>query len=312
MTEKPLLIILGATASGKTKLAVQLAKTLNAEIISADSRQVFKDMDIGTGKDLSEYEEANTPFHLINIRAAGENYNVNAFKDDFYKAFESISHRCKLPILCGGTGMYIHSILQNHEFTAVPVNENLRARLAALTKTELQHTTTNYPSSLISHADFSSTKRLIRAIEVAEYLQNNELPKIERPDIDFLVIGLVDTVENRREKIRKRLEDRLNEGLITEVESLLKKGISAQVLTSYGLEYKFVTAYLTNQIDYNTLKERLTTAIFQYAKRQQTFFRKMEKDGIKINWLDAGEDITMLKTQALQLIETRFHFKNRR
>lgn len=307
MEQYPLLVILGATASGKTKLAVQLAKTLHTEIISADSRQVFKDMDIGTGKDLSEYAEI--PYHLINVREAGQNYNVNAFKDDFYTAFMEISAVKKLPILCGGTGMYIHSILQNHEFTAIPVNESLRTQLQYLNKNELQQRVQAYPSAFIEHVDFSSAKRLIRAIEVADYLQHHELPSIERPALHTLVIGLTDTLENRRAKILKRLAVRLENGLIEEVEMLLNRGVSAQMLTFYGLEYKFVTAYLTGEIDFETLKERLGIAICQFAKRQQTFFRKMEKDGVKIHWLDAQKNIIDLKDESIRLVEHQFHLK---
>lgn len=307
MEQYPLLVILGATASGKTKLAVQLAKTLHTEIISADSRQVFKDMDIGTGKDLSEYDEV--PYHLINVREAGQNYNVNAFKDDFYTAFMEISAAKKLPILCGGTGMYIHSILQNHEFTAVPVNESLRKQLQHLNKNELQQRIQTYPQEFIKHVDFSSAKRLIRAVEVADYLQHHELAPVERPSLDTLIIGLTDTLENRRAKILKRLAERLRNGLIEEVEMLLNKGVSAQMLTFYGLEYKFVTAYLTGEMDYETLKERLGIAICQFAKRQQTFFRKMEKDGVKIHWLDAQNKIIDLKDESIRLVQYQFHLK---
>lgn len=307
MEQYPLLIILGATASGKTKLAVRLAEKLHTEIISADSRQVFRDMDIGTGKDLEEY--GNVPYHLINIRAAGENYNVNAFKDDFYRVFTKLSQQQKLPILCGGTGMYIHSILQNHEFTTIPVNENLRINLSGLSKTELQRNLETYPAASIAHADLSSAKRLIRAIEVAEYLQHHELIVSQRPAINSLVIGLVDEVENRRAKIIKRLHARLEAGLIAEVKTLLAHGVSAEQLTFYGLEYKFVTAYVRGEMNYNTLVERLSIAICQFAKRQQTFFRKMEKDGVKIQWLPAQEEISFLESASMKLIDQQFHLK---
>lgn len=305
----PLLIILGATASGKTRLAIELAKALETEIISADSRQVFKGMDIGTGKDLSEFTEANIPFHLIDIRAAGQNYNVNCFKEDFYTAFISITKKTKLPILCGGTGMYIHSLLQNHELTAVPNNENLRISLQGLDKTQLEKKIKTYPENLIRHVDFSSSKRLIRAIEVADYLQNHNLEKIERPKLNPLVIGLVDEWETRRAKISTRLARRLEEGLIEEVEKLIADGVSVEMLTFYGLEYKFVASFLMKEIDYPTLKEKLTIAICQFAKRQMTFFRKMEKDGVKINWLSADKQLLNLKSDALQLISHNFQLK---
>lgn len=309
MITNPLLIILGATASGKTKLAIELAKTLDTEIISADSRQVFKGMDIGTGKDLSDFYEAKIPFHLIDIRAAGQNYNVNAFKEDFYTAFKSITNKNKLPILCGGTGMYIHSLLQNHEFTAVPSNESLRLSLQRLTKEQLIEKIKNYPADLIAHVDFSSSKRLIRAIEVADYLQHHTLEKVEQPSLNPLVIGLVDEVERRRSKIIERLRLRLKAGLIEEVETLISAGVSVEMLTFYGLEYKFVASYLMKEIDYATLVERLSIAICQFAKRQMTFFRKMEKDGVKINWLAADKDLISLKEEVLHLIKHQFQLK---
>lgn len=308
---QPLLVILGPTASGKTKLAVAVAERLNGEIISADSRQIFKGMDVGTGKDLDEYEvgEQQIPHHLIDIRQAGETYHVNAFKEDFYTAFDQINHRGHLPILCGGTGMYIHSLLQNHEFTAIPVNEPLRAQLLVLTKTQLQHKLNAYPESLRLHVDYSSIKRLMRAIEIAEYLTYHQLVKIERTPIQSLVIGLQGTIETRRKKIIDRLNLRLESGLIQEVAGLLAKGISKEMLIFYGLEYKFVASYLANEMSFDTLKERLGIAICQFAKRQMTFFRKMEKDGVAIHWLNADQDFIQLKEEAIELITHRFDLK---
>lgn len=309
MISHPLLVILGATASGKTKLAVELAKRFETEIISADSRQVFKGMDIGTGKDLKEFYQANIPFHLIDIRAAGDHYNVNCFKEDFYTAFKTITTKNKLPILCGGTGMYIHSLIQGHELTAVPNNQQLRLKLQNLTKEELTATLKKYPERIMSHVDFSSSKRLIRAIEIAEYLENNTLEKTEQPDLHPLIIGLVDDLENRRSKINERLERRLEEGLIEEVEQLIADGVPTHMLTFYGLEYKFVTLYLMNEIDFPTLKKKLSIAICQFAKRQMTFFRKMEKDGVKINWLSADKDLFSLNEEASQLVKYHFNLK---
>lgn len=307
MSSQPLLIILGPTACGKTKLAVSLANDFNGEIISADSRQVFSGMDIGTGKDLEEYQISgrNINYHLIDIIGAGENYNVNLFKEDFYTAFTAISVHQKLPILCGGTGMYIHSLLQNHDFTAVPVNDLLRNSLNDLSKEELQTRLITYPEPLRKHADFSSSKRLIRAIEIAAYLSKNELPKIEKPTFSPLIIGLQSDVETRRERILARLDARINEGLIEEVKSLLFKGVSVEMLTFYGLEYKFVVAHLMNEMDLPTLREKLGIAICQFAKRQMTFFRKMEKDGIKINWLNTDEGFDLLKSKSVELINSK-------
>lgn len=309
MLNNDLLIILGPTASGKTKLAVKLANELGAEIISADSRQIFKGMDIGTGKDLDEYliNSNQIPFHLIDIKDAGEKYNVNLFKEDFYKSLQSIRENHSLPILCGGTGMYIHSILQNHELTAVPIDETLRAELVRHSKDILVHQLSSYPENLRKNVDYSSSKRLIRAIEIAEYFKKNDFIILDRPIINPFVIGLKSEVEIRRKKILDRLETRLNTGLIEEVEGLIANGIGIDILNFYGLEYKFIAAYLTNQIDLQTLKERLGTAICQYAKRQMTFFRKMEKDGVKINWLNANDEF--LKDNALQLIKNNFQLK---
>jgi tRNA dimethylallyltransferase len=304
MSDKNLLIVLGATAVGKTHLAVQLANMFNGEIISADSRQVFKGMDIGTGKDLCEYQidGKTVPYHLIDIREAGDRYQVNAFQNDFYNAFAEIGSRHKLPILCGGTGMYIHSLIQQHELTGVPVNENLRKDIAGLDKLELCQKLKQYPAGLSMHVDISSTKRLIRAIEIADFLTNNPYIPKERPQIKPLVIGLYNDVATRRQKICARLDDRLANGLIAEVQALLSKGVSAEMLAFYGMEYKFVVSYLKNELDLATLRERLGTAICQFAKRQMTFFRKMEKDGVLINWIEAVSDKDVVKAQALEII----------
>jgi tRNA dimethylallyltransferase len=304
----PLLIILGATASGKTRLAVSVAASLNAEIISADSRQVFRGMDIGTGKDLKEYILSGKaiPYHLINIRDAGQQYHVNAFKDDFYAAYSNITQRGKLPLLCGGTGMYIHSILQHHQYTAVPVNAELRQQLPANDIGQLRHILQAFPEKLRAQADLSSAKRLVRAIEIADYLQHQSLPDVLRPEIDPLIIGLRGDVDLRRERIMKRLEARFEEGLIEEVNGLLQQGVSPAALISYGMEYKFVTAYLQNELNLADLKEKLYIAIRQFAKRQMTFFRKMEKDGVMINWLDSDLHPEQLPESVIQLYELKF------
>lgn len=308
MLDKNLLIVLGATAVGKTRLAVQLAKDFNGEIISADSRQVFEGMDIGTGKDLSDYEieGIKIPYHLIDNKKAGERYQVNAFKEDFYQAFQDISQRQKLPILCGGTGMYIHSLLQNHNFTAIPVNQTLRDELLPLHKERLKQLLDTYPLALRKQADYSSSKRLIRAIEIAQFLKNNDFVAEEKPTLKPLIIGLYNDVETRRAKIRSRLEQRLSNGLIEEVQVLLSKGVSEEMLVFYGLEYKFVVAYLKDEIDFDTLNERLGVAICQFAKRQMTFFRKMEKDGVQINWIEVTDDLELVKHNASDLLKKNF------
>ena len=288
MHQNPLLIILGPTASGKTKLAVKLAEALKGEIISADSRQIYRGMDIGTGKDLSEYEVNGKviPYHLIDIKQAGERYNANEFKEDFFAVFQKLTDKGVLPILCGGTGMYVHSILQNHEYTAIPVNSGLRDSLKELGNELLRNKLSTYPSEFTKQADHSSHKRMIRAIEIAEYLMHNDLQSIERPLINPLVIGLTSDVELRRQKVINRLELRFNEGMIDEVKKLIAEGVTKEDLVFYGLEYKFIAAYLFDELSYSELKERLATAICQFAKRQMTFFRKMEKDGVKINWFN--------------------------
>ncbi len=304
MQNHNLIIILGATASGKTKLAVQVADAIDGEIISADSRQVFKQMDIGTGKDLDDYRyhDKNIPYHLIDILSPGESYHVDAFKNDFFRAFESIGNRGKTPILCGGTGMYIHSLLQNQIYTAVPSNLALRADLAGLEKEELAQKLAVFPMNIIQHADLSSKKRLIRAIEIAEFLSHSKLEVINRPVLKPIVFGLKNEVEITRSKIIARLDERLNSGMIAEVENLIKSGVSAQQLIFYGLEYKFVSQYLSGIFTFSELKEKLGIAICQYAKRQNTFFRKMEKDGIEINWLDASQSTSILNSQVVKII----------
>lgn len=308
LEKNPLLIIMGPTASGKTKLAVSVADVLDGEIISADSRQVFKDMDIGTGKDLHEYKigEKLIPYHLINIREAGESYNVNSFKDDFYQIFEDLNQQHKVPVLCGGTGMYIHSILQNHQYTAVPVNEELRVSLPVHDIDALRKILADYPAALTAHADLSSTKRLVRAIEIAVYLQHHTLVEENRPLLNPLVIGLDGEIDSRRERIYQRLNARFDNGLIAEVEGLLARGVSAETLLFYGLEYKFITEYLQNKLTLPDLKEKLYIAIRQFAKRQMTFFRKMEKDGIMINWLDSAMGTAQLTQEVIKLYDESF------
>ncbi|GAA3979376.1 tRNA (adenosine(37)-N6)-dimethylallyltransferase MiaA [Pedobacter ginsengiterrae] len=304
MPDNSLLIILGATASGKTKLAVEMATELDGEIISADSRQIFKQMDIGTGKDLNEYSIGDKiiPHHLIDILEPGERYHVDAFKNDFYKAFQSIIEKGKKPILCGGTGMYIHSLLQNQNYTAVPVNINFRNELEFLSKDELVNVLSKYQSDSALSVDLSSKKRLIRAIEIAEYLKYNKLEIVERPEIKPIIFGLKSKVEITRSNILKRLDTRLQNGMIEEVQNLLAQGISKEILVFYGLEYKFIVSHLSGELSFDELTMKLGIAICQFAKRQNTFFRKMEKDGVLINWLDALAPLNLVKQQILEKV----------
>jgi tRNA dimethylallyltransferase len=305
-TKNPLLIVLGPTASGKTRLAVRLADKLSAEIISADSRQVFKGMDIGTGKDLEEYNinGKQVPFHLINIKEAGEKYNVNEFKDDFYTVFNKLSEKNVLPILCGGTGMYMHSLLQNQEYTSIPNDFQLREKLSVYSIEQLRESLNTYPLEYISHADVSSHKRLIRAVEVAEFLMHNKLEPAIRKEISPTIIGLNPERNLRRANVMARLESRIQQGLIDEVAGLRTNGLSDEMLAYYGLEYKFVGEYLKGAYGMDELKERLGTAICQFAKRQMTFFRKMEKDGVKIQWFNSAIDHNALFNNVLAALQT--------
>lgn len=279
-----LLIILGPTASGKTKLAVELAKHLDAEIISADSRQVYRHMNIGTGKDLSEYQ--HIPYHLIDILNPGEKYNIDLFLRDFEDAYYDIIQRRKRVIVCGGTGFYIQSLLQAKPYTQIPVNLSLRSKIELLSKEQLQEILEGMPIPADFQIDCSSRKRIIRAIEICSFLK-------EQTDFDFntvksyryKIIGLNPPVEIRRERITKRLYQRLQEGMNAEVEELLKMGITHEELEYYGLEYKYISYFLKGQLAYEDFAKKLETEIHRYAKRQMTYFRKMEKDGIEISWI---------------------------
>lgn len=292
----PLIVILGPTASGKTHIATHLAHKIQGEIISADSRQVYRDMNIGTGKDLKEYciDNQFIPYHLIDILNAGEQYHIHQFQQDFQMAFDDISSRNKPAILCGGSGMYLEAVLRGYEFTSIPIDENLREELLQKSRVELDFIyETNAirlqnPASVASafNPDLSTKKRLIRAIEISQFLSQNPNFQIPKPNIPkSIIFGLNPETESRRISITKRLDQRLQNGLIEEVKSLIDNGISPDKLIFYGLEYKFITQYLTGELTYETMVERLNIAIHQFAKRQMTYFRKMESDGLIINWL---------------------------
>ena len=287
-----LLIILGPTASGKTKLAVQVARQLKGEVVSVDSRQVYRGMDIGTGKDLEEYtlDGQAIPYHLINIVAAGDDYNIYRFQQDFNRVVPTIWQRDNLPVVCGGTGLYLESVLKGHEFTAVPINPGLRDELYTKTDAELLALFDQTPAPYSALADTSTRKRLIRAIEINQYLtQHSETgtsSSSPQHAYSYTAFGIDLPVEIRRQRISTRLHQRLNSGLIEEVEGLIANGIPAEKLIFYGLEYKFITQYLQGELDYQTMIARLETAIHQFAKRQMTFFRKMERDGMRIHWLN--------------------------
>lgn len=282
MSTYDLIVILGPTASGKTALAVDLAQFLDAEIISADSRQVYIGMDIGTGKDLDEYQ--NIPHHLINIREAGEKYNVADFQKDFWQAYNAIRKKNKAVILCGGTGMYIDAVLQNYNHTQVPENQKLRQELEVLDHKTLQALALQ--NKLPANTDLSTHKRTVRALEIAAYSVENVLKDNTHPTLRPFVIGINPPLETRRENIAQRLRQRLQQGLIEEVNHLLQQGVLMETLLYYGLEYKHVCQYLQESWTLQMLEERLCIAIQQYAKRQMTYFRSMERKGLTIHWLD--------------------------
>lgn len=288
MRKYDLITILGPTASGKTPLAAALAYNLGTEIISADSRQVYKNMDLGTGKDLTDYTINGTaiPYHLIDIAEPGYKYNVFEFQRDFLVAYQNISDKGKCPILCGGTGMYIESVLKGYRLLPVPENPELRASLSDKSLKELTQILSNY-KKLHNSTDIDTAKRAIRAIEIEEYYRTVPVEKQEFPVLRSLTVGLQTDRTLRREKITKRLQQRLNEGMVEEVKTLLRQGIPAESLIYYGLEYKYLTWYVTGKISYQELFKKLETAIHQFAKRQMTWFRGMERRGISIHWLEA-------------------------
>ena len=296
MTDAPLIVILGPTACGKTRLATQLAAQVEGEIISADSRQVYRGMNIGTGKDLDEYvvDRKNIPYHLIDICDAGEAYHVHRFQVDFQTAFSDIQSRHHTPILCGGTGLYIESVLKQYQFTGIPVDETLRQQLETLSDEALLTRFNTTSSAYSSLADTSTRKRLVRAIEIATYLQTHSFETAPPTPLHYQIFGLDIPVEERRTRITHRLHQRLRSGMIDEVQALLNQGLTPEQLIYYGLEYKFITEYLTGVLTYDTMVERLNVAIHQFAKRQMTFFRKMERDGLTIHWLDALAPIDQL------------------
>ncbi|WP_165040812.1 tRNA (adenosine(37)-N6)-dimethylallyltransferase MiaA [Dysgonomonas sp. ZJ709] len=280
--------IIGPTASGKTTFACQLAHNLDAEIISGDSRQVYRSMDIGTGKDLDDYivDGKAIPYHLIDICDAGEKYNIYEYQHDFHKVYTDIKNRNKLPILCGGSGLYIESVLKGYSLANVPENKELRTKYEGKSLSELEEILSAY-KSLHNKTDVDTAQRAIRAIEIEEYKKDHPLEQNEFPPLNSLIIGVDIDRELRRLKISKRLKDRLEEGMIDEVKAILAKGIVPEDLIYYGLEYKYVTLYILNQLSYQEMFSQLEIAIHQFAKRQMTWFRGMEKRGLHIHWMNA-------------------------
>ena len=298
--EYDLITILGPTASGKTSLAVALADRLHTEIISADSRQVYRRMNLGTGKDLADYEIGGhkIPYHLIDIVEPGYKYNVFEFQRDFLKAYEDIRGRGMLPVLCGGTGMYLESVLKGYRLLPVPENPELRERLSSKSLEELTSILASY-KKLHNSTDVDTAKRAVRAIEIEEYYRSQPVEAREFPVIRSLIVGVDIGREQRREKITRRLRQRLDEGMVEEVRSLLAEGIKPEDLIYYGLEYKYLTLYATGQMSYEEMSGQLETAIHQFAKRQMTWFRGMERRGFTIHWVDAALPVE----EKLELIE---------
>lgn len=283
-----LITILGPTASGKTTVAANTAYLLKGEVISADSRQVYRGMDIGTGKDYEDYivNETKIPYHLIDIVNAGYEYNVYEYQKEFLNVFSEINSRGKLPVMCGGSGLYLESVLKNYKLIRVPVNEELRAGLESKTLSELTLILRKYKNYLHNQTDTDSHKRAIRAIEIEEYYLANPDIETGMPEINSLVIGVKYDRNSRRKRITIRLKERLKKGMLDEVEYLLNSGLTPEQLTYYGLEYKYMTQYICGLLTYNEMFDGLNTAIHQFAKRQMTWFRRMEKQGINIHWLD--------------------------
>lgn len=289
MNNYDLITIVGPTASGKTNLACHLAYTLDAEIISGDSRQVYKSMDIGTGKDLGDYtvKGKRIPYHLIDIREAGDKYNIFEYQHDFHQVYTDIMKRGKIPVLCGGSGLYIESVLKGYSLINVPENKELRSRYEGYSLQELTDILASY-KALHNTTDLDTAQRAIRAIEIEEYKKEHSPEQNEFPPLNSLVIGVDIDRELRRRKISERLKARLEEGMIEEVQSILDKGVQPKDLIYYGLEYKYITLYLLHELSYQEMFSQLEIAIHQFAKRQMTWFRGMEKRGTHIHWIDAA------------------------
>lgn len=299
-----ILAVVGPTACGKTSLAVDLALSIDgAEIISADSRQVYRGMDIGTGKDLSEYTrgDVTVPSHLLDIVDAGEKYNLFEFQHDFLKAYEDIKARGAYPVMCGGSGLYVESVLRGYRLLPVPENPDLRVRLEEKSLEELTAILAGY-KSLHNNTDTDSKKRAIRAIEIEEYYLNCPVEERSFPQINALVVGVSVDREVRRERISRRLRERLKEGMVEEVRALLDSGLDPEQLIYYGLEYKYLTLYLTGAMGYDDMVRGLEIAIHQFAKRQMTWFRGMEKRGADIKWVDASLERGQLVEQIKRML----------
>ena len=304
MANFDLITVLGPTACGKTRLAVALADRVGGEILSADSRQVYRGMDIGTGKDLADYEinGHHIPYHLIDIAEPGSKYNVYEFQGDFLKAYRGVVERGAQPIMCGGTGLYLESVLRGYRLIPVPENPELRKSLEGKTLAELTRILEGY-KTLHNTTDVDTCKRAIRAIEIEECYRKTPVEAGGFPKLRSLNIGVDISRDMRRELISSRLKKRLDEGMIDEVKGLLDRGIPAEDLIYYGLEYKYVTLYVTGQLEYKYLLQELEVAIHQFAKRQMTWFRGMERRGIKIEWIPFEWSTSQKVDRIVELME---------
>lgn len=304
MTNIDLITILGPTASGKTTFAANLAARLDSEIISGDSRQVYRRMDIGTGKDLADYEVdgKKIPYHLIDIAEPGYKYNVFEFQRDFLNAYQDIRERGKTPILCGGTGLYIESVLKGYKLLPVPENKELREKLQNCSLAELTEMLKSY-KTLHNTTDVDTVKRAIRAIEIEEYYQSQPKDVSAFPQINSVIIGVDIDREERRRKISARLRSRLDEGMVDEVRAILDSGVSSDDMIYYGLEYKYLTNYIIGNLTYEQMVSELEIAIHQFAKRQMTWFRGMERRGLRINWMDASMPMQEKVDWAMELLK---------
>ena len=282
-----LITILGPTAAGKTSLAAKLAALINGEIISADSRQLYKRMDIGTGKDLSDYvvDGISIPYHLIDIVEPGVKYNVFEYMREFYGAFSSIIENGKIPIFSGGSGMYLDAILSGYELSKVPNDNSLREEMSNMSFDKLIQRLKSY-GPLHNISDITSDERLYRAIEIAEFQFKNRVSSLEIPEFNSINFGIMYNLDDVRNRIEKRLIQRIDEGMVDEVKRLIDEGLNPDDLIYYGLEYKFVTNYITGKVNFKQMYNQLNIAIGQFAKKQMTWFRKMEKKGVKIIWID--------------------------
>jgi tRNA dimethylallyltransferase len=303
-SEYNLITILGPTATGKTGIAANLAAQLKGEVISADSRQVYRGMDLGTGKDYEDYfvDGVEVPSHLVDIEDAGAHYNVYRFQTDFIKVFEELLSQKKMPVLCGGSGLYLEAVLKNYRLIEVPPNKKLRKELEGKNLQELTEILKELKPKLHNFTDVETDRRAVRAIEIEKYYAEN--PKFDDsfPEIKSLNIGVKFDRELRRQRITTRLKQRLEDGMLDEVQTLLDSGLTPEQLIYYGLEYKFLTLHLTGELSYNEMFAKLEIAIHQFAKRQMTWFRGMEKRGTKIHWIDGHLPMDKKVDEIIKLI----------